>query len=319
MKQKTLAAVGFERYAKMTRRAAFLSEMERVVPWRELCALVEPFYPKPGNGRPPVGLERMLRIYFLQQWFNLSDPAAEEALYDSLSLRNFAGIDLGCEPVPDETTLCRFRHLLEAHDLGRRLFEVVHRHLERQGLKVSTGTIVDATIIHAPSSTKNADKARDPDMHQTKKGNQWYFGMKAHIGVDSRSKIIHAVAATAANVADSQVLGDLLHGKETRVWGDQAYRGQTETIRTHAPYAQDFTNRRYRHRGVVDEAERAKNRTKSKVRARVEHVFGVIKLVFGFTKVRYRGLAKNAHRLFVTCALANLFMARHHLMRAQGA
>ena len=317
MKQMTLAAVGFERYGKTTRRAVFLAEMDRVVPWRELCTVIEPVYPKPGNGRPPVGLERMLRIYFLQQWFDLSDPSVEEALYDSIAMRKFVGIDLGREPVPDETTVCRFRHLLEAHDLGSRLFEEVHRHLDAKGMRVSTGTIVDATIINAPSSTKNAGKARDPDMHQTKKGNQWYFGMKAHIGVDSRTKIIHAVVATAANVADSQVLSDLLHGKETRVWGDQAYRGQAAVIQKYAPKAKDFTNRRYRHSGTVDEVVRAKNRTKSKVRAKVEHAIGIIKRVFGFAKVRYRGLDKNAHRLFVTCALANLFMARHHLMRAQ--
>ena len=392
MKQLTLAAVGFERYAKTTRRAAFLAEMERVVPWSALCALIEPFYPKPGNGRPPIGVERMLRIYFLQQWFNLSDPAAEEALYDSSAMRQFVGIDLGREPVPDETTVCRFRHLLEAHDLGQPLFDEVQQHLAAKGLKVATGTIVDATIINAPSSTKNADKARDPEMHQTKKGNQWYFGMKAHFGVDSRTKLIHAAVATPANVADSTVLPDLLHGKETRVWGDQAYRGQRAVIRRHAPRAQDFvnrrcrhrgvvdeveraknrtklihaavatpanvadstvlpdllhgnetrvwgdqayrgqraviresapkardfTNRRYRHRGVVDEVERAKNRTKSKVRARVEHVIGVIKRVFGFAKVRYRGLKKNTHRLLVTCALANLFTVRRHLLRCQG-
>ncbi len=319
MKQATLAAVGFERYGKTTRRAVFLAEMDQVVPWSALCALVEPVYPKPGNGRPPVGVERMLRIYFLQQWFNLSDPAAEEALYDSLAMRGFVGIDLGREPVPDETTVCRFRHLIERYDLGSRLFEEVHRHLEAKGLKLSKGTIVDATIIAAPSSTKNAEKARDPDMHQTKKGNQWYFGMKAHVGIDSRSKIIHAVVATAANVADSEILPDLMHGEETRVWGDQAYRGQTDVIKAHAPNAKDFTNRRYRHRGIVDEIERAKNRTKSKVRSKVEHSIGVIKRVFGFAKVRYRGLDKNANRLFVTCALANLFLARRHLLRWQGA
>jgi IS5 family transposase len=268
VKQLTLATAVFERYAKATRRAVFLGEMERVVPWSALCKLIEPFYPKPGNGRPPVGVERMLRIYFLQHWFNLSDPAVEEALYDSQAMRHFVGIDLGREPVPDETTVCRFRHLLEAHDLGRRLFDEVQRHLAAKGLKVATGTIVDATIINAPSSTKNAEKARDPEMHQTKKGNQWYFGMKAHFGVDSRSKLIHAVQTTPAHVADSTVLPDLLHGNETRVWGDQAYRGQRAVIRQHAPRARDFVNRRYRHRGVVDEAERAKNRTKSKVRAK---------------------------------------------------
>jgi IS5 family transposase len=319
MKQLTFATTGFERYSKATRRALFLAEMDKVVPWPRLCALIEPFYPKQGNGRPPIGLERMLRIYFLQHWFDLSDPAAEEALYDSAAMRAFVGVDLGREPVPDETTICRFRHLLEMHDLGSRIFEEVHVHLEEKGLRLSTGTIVDATIIHAPSSTKNARKERDPEMHQTKKGNQWYFGMKAHVGIDSKSKIIHAVVATAANVADSQVLDDLLHGDETRVWGDQAYRGQTDVIREHAPYAQDFTHRRYRHKGVVDETERAKNRTKSKVRAKVEHAIGVIKRVFGFVKVRYRGLAKNAHRLFVSCALANLYIARGHLMRARAA
>ena len=319
MKQMTLSAGGFERYGKTTRRAAFLAEMNRVVPWAKLCAVVEPVYPKAGNGRPPIGLERMLRIYFLQQWFNLSDPAVEEALYDSLAMRDFVGIDLGREPAPDETTVCKFRHLLEKHDLGRSLFQEVHRHLETQGLKVSTGTIVDASIINAPSSTKNAEQQRDPDMHQTRKGKQWYFGMKAHIGVDSQTKLIHSVVATAANVADSTVLPDLLHGEETRVWGDQAYRGQRDVIRDCAPKAKDFTNRRYRHCGVVDELEKARNRTKSKVRAKVEHVFGVIKRVFGFAKVRYRGLEKNAHRLFVTCALANLFMVRHRLLRAQRA
>jgi IS5 family transposase len=317
-KQMTFSASGFDRYAKTTRRAAFLAEMERVVPWSELCALIQPFYPRAGNGRPPIGLERMLRIYFLQQWFNLSDPAVEEALYDSVAMRSFVGIDLGREPVPDETTACKFRHLLEQHEIGRQLFEQVHVHLERQGIKVSKGTIVDATIISAPSSTKNAAGERDPDMHQTKKGKQWYFGMKAHIGVDSKTKVIHAVVATAANVADSTILPDLLHGEETRVWGDQAYKGKTEVIHEHAPNALDFTNRRYRFKKRIDEVQKAKNRTKSKVRAKVEHVFGVIKGVFGFVKVRYRGLDKNANRLFATCALANLFMVRSHLMK-QGA
>jgi IS5 family transposase len=258
----------------------------------------------------------MLRIYCLQQWFNLSDPAAEEALYDSLSMRRFVGIDLGREPVPDETTICRFRHLLETHDFGRRMFERVHEHLEAKGLRLSSGTIVDATIIHAPSSTKNEAQARDPDMHQTKKGNQWYFGMKAHFGVDKRSKVIHAVVATAANVHDSAVLGDLLHGEERDVWGDSAYQGQSEVIKETAPNARDRTNRRYRNRGVVNEAERARNRKKSKVRSRVEHVIGVIKLKFGFTKVRYRGLEKNANRLFATCGLANLYIVRHRFRAA---
>ena len=316
MRQTTLASAGFERFSKTTRRAAFLGEMERIVPWQALQDLIAPFYPKPGKGRPPVGLDRMLRIYFLQQWFALSDPGVEEALYDSLTMRRFAGIDLGREPVPDETTICKFRHLLETHDLGRRIFEQVHVHLEAHGVRIATGTIVDATIISAPSSTKNAAQARDPDMHQTRKGRQWYFGMKAHIGADSKTKLIHAVVATAANVHDAAVLPDLLHGAETRVWGDQAYRGQHDVIRACAPRALDFTNRRWKYRGVVDEAEKARNRTKSKVRAKVEHCFFVIKRVFGFVRVRYRGLEKNAHRLFVTCALANLFIVRRQLLRA---
>ena len=255
----------------------------------------------------------MLRIYFLQQWFDLSDPGAEEALYDSQSMRRFVGIDLGREPVPDETTICNFRHLLERHDLGKPLFETVHEHLERRGIKLAHGTIVDATIISAPSSTKNATGTRDPEMCQTRKGNQWYFGMKAHIGVDSATKVIHSVVATAANVADCTILPDLLHGDETRVWGDQAYRGQREAIREVAPAARDFTNRRCKDRGAVDEVEKGKNRTKSRVRAKVEHPFLIIKRVFGFCRVRYRGLDKNAHRLFVTCGLTNLFMLRHRL------
>jgi IS5 family transposase len=222
MRQATLASVGFERFGKQTRRAAFLAEMDQVVPWKDLCGLIEPVYPKAGNGRPPVGVERMRRIYFLQQWFNLSDPAVEEALYESLSMRWFAGIDLGREPVPDETTVCKFCHLLEQHDLGRALFEQVHVHLEARGVAIARGTIVDATIIDAPYSTKNASGTRDPDMHQTREGRQCYFGMKAHIGVDGKTEVIHAGVVTAANVQDATILPDLLHGEETRVWGDPA-------------------------------------------------------------------------------------------------
>ncbi len=230
-------------------------------------------------------------------------------------MRRFVGIDLGREPVPDETTICKFRHLLEAHDLGARLFELIGDHLEEAGLKIRTGTIVDATIIDAPSSTKNKDKARDPEMHQTKKGNQWYFGMKAHIGVDSQSKMIHAVAATAANVHDSQVLEDLLHGDETRVWGDSAYSGQGDVLRKCAPGATDFTIRKGSRGRPLSEADKSWNRTKSKVRAKVEHPFLILKRIFGFNKVRYRGLDKNANRLFVACGLVNLYMARRMLLR----
>jgi IS5 family transposase len=316
MKQRTLAMMtGFERYTKKTKRALFLEEMEQVVPWRELCALIEPYYPKAGNGRPPVGVERMLRIYFLQQWFNLSDPAVEEALYDSVLMRQFAGVDLGQEPVPDETTVCKFRHLLEEHGVGGAMLETVNLHLQEKGVRITTGTIVDATIIHAPSSTKNREQKRDPEMHQTRKGKQWYFGMKAHVGVDSKTKIIHSAVVTAANVADAKVLPELLHGEETRVWGDQGYLGQTEVIHQCAPQARDCTHRRYRYKTWIDEVQRAKNRTKSTVRSKVEHVFQILKLKFGFVKVRYRGLKKNGNRLFAACALVNLFTARKKLLR----
>jgi len=315
MHQQTFAEIPFEQYRKSTRRERFLDEMNRVVPWAELVAVIEPVYPKAdGPGRPPVGIERMLRLHCLQQWFNLSDPAVEEALYDSRAMRQFVGIDLGREPVPDETTICKFRHLLEAHELGKQLFARIGEYLTKRGLQVSRGTIVDATIISAPSSTKNRAKARDPEMHQTKKGNQWYFGMKAHIGVDSQTKRIHSVATTAANVHDSQVLPKLLHGQETRVWGDSAYSGQRDVIRQHAPKAKSFIQAKgHRHR-LLSEEERTRNRTKSKVRAKVEHAFLVIKRIFGWTKVRYRGLAKNTHWLQISCGLANLYVARRRLL-----
>ena len=258
---------GFERYTKKTRRAEFLEEMERVVPWAKLCALIEPHYPQAGGGRPPVGVERMLRIYFLQQWFNLSDPAVEEALYDSAALRAFVGIDLGREPAPDETTVCKFRHLLEEHNLGGAMLETVNLHLQAKGVRIAKGTIVDATLIQAPSSTKNAQQERDPEMRQTKKGKQWYFGMKAHVGVDSKTKIIHTAVVTPANVADAKVLPELLHGEETCVWGDQAYCGQAGVIHQAAPKARDCTHRKYRYHGRVNQVERAKNRTKSRIRA----------------------------------------------------
>jgi transposase, IS5 family len=316
MKQQTLT--GFERYGKTTRRSKFLADMDRIIPWKELTTAVEQVYPKGSDagGRPPIPLERMLRIYFLQLWFNLSDPAVEEALYDSVAMRSFAGIDLGMEAVPDETTVCKFRHLLERHKLGKTLLKAVNQYLRENGIKIANGTIVDATIIGAPSSTKNKDGERDPEMHQTAKGKQWYFGMKAHVGVDSKSKLIHTILASAANVADALALPHLLHGKETRVWGDQAYRGQGELMRTVAPRARDFTNQRYRWGKRVDERVKAVNRTKSRVRAKVEHSIGIIKRVFGFQKVRYRGLAKNLHRLEVSAALANLYMMRRRLLNA---
>jgi IS5 family transposase len=316
MKQQTLT--GFEKFGKTTRRAQFLADMDKIIPWTELAAAVQTAYPQVSEhgGRPPIPLERMLRIYFLQLWFNLSDPAVEEALYDSVAMRAFAGIDLGSEGAPDETTVCKFRHLLERNKIGKVLLTAVNDHLHRSGIKISKGTIVDATIIGAPSSTKNQEGKRDPEMHQTAKGQQWFFGMKAHVGVDSRTKVIHTVLASAANVHDREALPHLLHGKETRVWGDQGYQGQTDMIHERSPRARDFTNKRYRFNGRINELEKAKNRNKSRVRAKVEHVFGVIKNIFGFRKVRYRGLAKNLHRLEVTAALTNLYMVRRQLLRA---
>ena len=215
--------------------------------------------------------------------------------------------------MPDETTVCKFRHLLEEHYLGGEMLETVNLYLQRKGVRITTGTIVDATIIHAPSSTKNREQQRDPEMHQTKKGKDWYFGMKAHVGVDSKTKMVHSAVVTPANVADSTALAELLHGEETRVWGDRAYQGQSETIRQCSPRARDWTQRRYRYKDRIDEGEREKNRTKSRVRSKVEHVFGVIKLKFGFVKVRYRGLKKNANRFFASCALANLYLHRKRL------
>lgn len=320
MKQMTLAAgAGFARNGKVTKRATFLAQMDRVVPWEALCAVVEPVYPKVGNGRPPIRLERMLRMYFLAHWFNLADGALEEAVYDSEAMRRFIDIDLARELVPDETTVCKFRHLLERNDLGVRLFEEVGRHLQAQGMSVASGTMVDATIINAPSSTKNKDKARDPEMHQTRKGKQWYFGMKMHIGADSQSKLIHSVVVTPANVHDKHPLPQLLHGDERRVYADAGYAGQQGIIHAAAPNAKAFINERAYGGKKLTDRQKERNRNKSRIRARVEHAFGVIKGVFKFTKVRYRGLVKNGTRAFVACALANLYIARGHLLKTQGA
>ena len=316
MRQTSFVDGTFKKYHKPTRKEQFLSEMEQIIPWKELTAVIAPHYPNPkGAGRRPIGVERMLRIYFMQHWFNLSDPGAEEALYDTEILRWFAGIDLGREPVPDETTICKFRHLMERNNLGDELFARVNEYLAENGLAVSRGTIVDATLIDAPSSTKNKAKRRDPEMHQTRKGKQWYFGMKAHVGMDSRTKLIHSVAVTAANVHDSRVLEDLLHGEETRVWGDSAYSGQSAVLNAHAPRAKDFTQRKSSRHRALSERDRQRNRTKSKVRAKVEHGFHILKRGFGYTKVRYRGLDKNANHVFAACALVNLVMAKKRLLR----
>ena len=314
MIQATLAAQGsFERFGRKSKREQFLSVMEGVVPWEELEALIEPHYPKAGNGRQPVGLPILLRVYFLQQWFNLSDPGAEDALYESPVLRRFAGVDLGRAGAPDETTILRFRHLLEEHELCEKILATVNLYLDCQGIRITTGTIVDATIIHAPSSTKNSSGERDPEMHQTRKGKQWYFGAKAHIGVDSKEGVVHSVCTSAASVADVHMLPDLLHGEERKVWGDAAYQGQGTAIREAAPQAQDMTSRRTKFKNYVDEEAKRKNTTKARVRAKVEHPFRILKCIFGFTKVRYRGLRKNHQWLCAAFALVNLYQHRKRL------
>ena len=309
MKQRTFAtAKGFEVHGRATRKAEFLARMEMLVPWAQFCALIEPHYPKAGNGRPPVGLERMLRMYVLANWFNLGDEACEDALYDIAAFRDFCRIDLGRERAPDATTLLNFRHLLEKHQLGAALFAKVGELLLANGMKLSGGTIVDATLITAPGSTKNQEQSRDPEMHQSKKGNQWYFGMKVHIGADSRSGLVHSVSVTAANVHDSQELPKLLHGQETRLYGDSAYRGKKQRARLKAiaPKAKDFTNKpAHRHRSL-NQAEQQSNRRKSAVRSKVEHPFLTLKRIWGFAKVRYRGLAKNANRVYAMLALINV-------------
>jgi len=306
MKQKSLSTNGFETYRKPTRKGEFLARMETLVPWEEFCKVIEPFYPKAGNGRPPVGLERILRMYFIANWFNLSDVACEDALYDIAAFRDFCEFDLGSERIPDATTLMNFRHLLEQNDLGVAMFAKVGALLLANGMKLSGGTIVDATIIAAPSSTKNADKARDPEMHQTKKGNQWHFGMKVHIGVDSKTGLAHSATVTSSNVHDSQELPNLLHGNETRLYGDSAYTGQKEMLKQVAPKARDFTNKRASRNTPLTDADKETNRRKSQVRAKVEHPFRPLKSIYGFAKVRYRGLMKNANRAFAMLALINL-------------
>ena len=309
MKQMTFSMVrGFEKHGRTTRKAEFLARMERLMPWAEFCALIEPHYPKAGNGRPPVGLERMLRMYCVANWFNLSDEACEDALYDVPVFREFCWIDLGRERVPDATTLLNFRHLLEAHDLGAALFAKVGELLLASGMRLSGGTIVDATLIAAPPSIKNKEKSRDPEMHQTKKGNQWHFGMKLHIGADSQTGLVHSASVTAANVHDRHQVPHLLHGRETRLYGDSAYRGkeQRERLRELAPRAQDFTNKRAYKNQPLSEADKATNRRKSSVRSKVEHPFLTLKRLWGFAKVRYRGLAKNANRAFALLAMINI-------------
>ena len=311
---------------KQTRRDKFLAEMEQVVPWARLVERLRPFYSKGERGRPPIGLERMLRLYFLQQWYGLADEALEDALYDSQAMRTFAGIDLSVEAAPDATTLLKLRHLLEAHALTRRIFAEVGALLSERKLLMKEGTIVDATIIAAPSSTKNLAKERDPEMHQTKKGNQWYFGMKAHLGVDAHSGLVHTVTGTAANVADIAQTHALLHGEEKEVYADAGYLGveKREEIAIRSPRATWYVAAKRGQvkalaEGLVKELTVQFERRKAQVRARVEHPFHILKNLFRHRKTRYRGLVKNTAQLHSLFALANLFIARHRLLSTAAA
>lgn len=306
MTQSTLAVGGFDAHSKVTRKAAFLSRMDKLVPWAAFEELIEPHYPKAGNGRPPRDLSTMLRMYCVANWFNLADEACEDAMYDIVAFREFCRIDLGRQGVPDATTLLNFRHLLEKHELGAAIFARVGELLIANGLKLSGGTIVDATIIAAPSSTKNQAGERDPEMHSTSKGGHWHFGMKAHIGADSATGIVHSASVTAANVHDSQQLDKLLHGQESRLYGDSAYANQKQALKAKAPKAKDFTNQRAYRNKPLTERDKQINRTKSQTRAKVEHPFLTLKRIWGFAKVRYRGLAKNANRVFAMLTLINI-------------
>jgi|TARA_R110000851_G_C13000744_1_gene558285 IS5 family transposase len=321
MKQLSLAS-GFEVSSKRTRKRVFLEEMDRVVPWRELVALIEPHYwGKASTGRPPFPCELMLRIHFLQQWFGHSDPAMEESLHDVPLYPAFIGIDPGSERLPDESTILRFRHLLEQHRLAPAMLQLINELLSTRGLMLKAGTAIDATLIHAPSSTKNSSGERDPEMHQTKKGNQWFFGMKAHIGVDADSGLVHAVVVTAANVHDLTPVDELLHGDETQVHTDAGYQGvdKREELKHHSVQWQ-VAMRPGKRRALPDnpmgEIMRKLEETKARIRAKVEHPFRVIKRQFGYTKVRYRGLAKNTAQLQTLFALSNLWMVRRRLMVA---
>ena len=313
--QTSFTHAEFAAKKKTTRREKFLSRMEEVIPWKQLLAVIEPHYPKGERGRPPVGLERMLRVYFLQQWYGLADEALEDALDDSQALQQFARIDLSAEGVPDATTLLNFRHLLETHDLCKGLFRALNADLTARGLLLREGTLVDATLIAAPPSTKNQEKQRDPEMHQTRKGNQWYFGMKAHIGADRDSQLVHTVVVTAANVADITKAAELLHGTEKQVHADAGYTGvekRAEIVAMERKIDWQIAGKRAAIKAMAEGAEKeaikAVEKAKASVRAFVEHPFHIVKNIFRHRKARYRGLAKNGHQLYTLFGLANVMI-----------
>lgn len=312
--QHTFASLAWAAKGKITKRERFLNEMDQAIPWQRFLSLIEPHYPKAGNGRPPMGLEKMLRIYFLQQWFNLSDPGAEEALYDSESMRRFARIELAEDAIPDESTILLFRHLLERHELTRALFQETVALLEEKNLFVKTGTIVDATIIEASGSTKNKAETRDPEMRQTQKSGKWYFGMKVHFGTDKRG-LVHSLGVTHAAVADINELGPLLHGEEKELYGDSAYWSKAYWEQCLDQGIRYRVNRRPTRAGPLSDTWRRINRSRSQVRARCEHCLGVVKHRWGFRRVRYRGLAKNEARACTMFALANIYSVRRRLTK----
>jgi IS5 family transposase len=314
MNNPTFASLAYDNKKKKTRREKFLEEMDKVIPWKELIQIIEKHYPKAGNGRQPMPLEMMLRIYFMQQWYALSDPAMEDGLYDSESMRRFAGIDIAEDVIPDETTILHFRHLLEEHQLTKGIFEKTKKYLSDKGLLLKEGTIVDATIINAPSSTKNRDNTRDQEMKQTKKGNQWYFGMKAHVGTDSKTGLAHSIVVTNAGVHDSQVMDELLHGEEQAIYGDRAYTSEKKKKEYEDKGIKWCVNRKAcRHYQLTSE-DVEYNHKQSQIRAKGEHAFLVVKHLWHYQKVRYKGLFKNAAQVFSLFALANLYLVRRELV-----
>ena len=313
MSQLSFATLDHRNKKKQTKRERFLAEMEAVVPWALLAGLIEPHYPKVGNGRRPYQLDVMLRIYFLQQWYQLSDPGAEEALYDIQSMRAFVGLELGRDTIPDETTILTFRHLLERHDLTDAMFQAVSKHLEDKGALLRGGTIMDATLIAAPPSTKNKTGTRDPEMSQTKKGNQWYFGMKVHVGVDARSGLAHTVGVTTAREADVSQTGHLIREDDRAVFGDKGYVNEKFKRAAREAGVYWAVKDKAKPKRKLSSSQRKRNRKHGSVCAKVEHIFRVIKCQFSYRKTRYRGIAKNGAQVFSLMLLANLYMARRRL------
>jgi IS5 family transposase len=313
LKQQSFSSLEQSHKKKRTKREIFLGEMDVVVPWARLEALIAPHYTKPRKGRPQMPLVVMLRIYFLQQWYGLSDPGVEEALYDMHSMRDFTGLNLAHDAIPDETTILNFRHLLEAHNLTEAVFGAVSEYLEEQSLLMRGGTIMDATLIAASPSTKNKSAKRDPDMSQTKKGNQWYFGMKAHIGVDAKSGLVHTVKTTTAKVHDARMTDDLIRSDDAVIFGDKGYVSDKRKRVARADGVLWAVKDKRKRGRTLSSSQKKRNRKHGTVRAKVEHVFRVIKCQFGYRKARYRGLAKNAAQMFSLMALANLYLVRQCL------